>query len=106
MGTMAGIALRLKELGDGHLQVVRCGSRSRELLTGLGLDQLFTIHSNGANAPACELVQHQETERGQQKREILEAHEALCEAVPENFAKFKDVLDHLKQDLHTGTATK
>jgi YihY family inner membrane protein len=42
MGTMAGVALRLKELGQGHLRVVHCGQRSRDLLSGLGLDQIFT----------------------------------------------------------------
>jgi anti-anti-sigma factor len=106
MGTMAGVALRLKELGQGHLQVVRCGERSRDLLTGLGLDQLFTIHSHGAAAPACDRLAHHEGERHEQKQKILEAHEALCRAAPDNFAKFKDVLDHLKQDLHPETATK
>ena len=54
MGTMAGLALRLKELGQGHLRVVHCGERSRQLLSGLGLDQLFQISSNGARAPECE----------------------------------------------------
>ena len=54
MGTMAGVALRLKELGHGHLHVVHCGHRSRELLSGLGLDQIFSIHSNGSTAPDCE----------------------------------------------------
>ena len=37
MGTMASVALRLKELGHGHLHVVHCGNRSQELLSGLGL---------------------------------------------------------------------
>jgi hypothetical protein len=31
---------------------------------------------------------------------MLDAHEALCEAAPENLVRFKDVLDYLKQDLH------
>ena len=35
MGTMAGLALRLKELGQGHLRVVHCGERSRQLLSRL-----------------------------------------------------------------------
>ena len=30
----------------------------------------------------------------------------LCEAAPENFPRFKDVLDYLKQDLHHETASK
>ena len=51
MGTMASVALRLKELGRGHLHVVHCRNRSRELLSGLGLDQIFDIHTNGSTAP-------------------------------------------------------
>src|SRR5438046_8189628 len=57
MGTMASVALRLKELGHGHLHIVHCGNRSRELLSGLGLDQIFSIHVDGAAAPQCEAVQ-------------------------------------------------
>ena len=34
---------------------------------------------------------------------MLDAHEALCEAAPENLSRFKDVLDYLKQDLHHET---
>ena len=112
MGTMAGVALRLKELGHGHLHVVHCGVRSRELLTGLGLDQIFTIHSNGSAAPECESLQsvrpdpEPSVHKQQQAQQMLDAHEALCEAAPENLSRFKDVLDYLKQDLHQEPAAK
>ena len=112
MGTLAGVALRLKELGDGHLHVVHCGTRSRELLSGLGLDQIFSIHTKGVSAPTCtDLDDDGSTNISpEQKREqaqtMLEAHEALCQAAPENLTRFKDVLDYLKQDLHQKTATK
>ena len=111
MGTMAGVALRLKELGQGHLHIVHCGMRSRELLSGLGLDQIFTIHSDGQSAPQCASLENEtDGELREQKREqtatMLAAHEALCQAAPENFFRFKDVLDYLKQDLHQKTATK
>jgi anti-anti-sigma regulatory factor len=112
MGTMAGVALRLKELGHGHLHVVHCGNRSLELLSGLGLDQIFSIHSNGSTAPECESLEPvpNDDRSAEQKKEqaqtMLEAHEALCQAAPENFPRFKDVLDYLKQDLHQKTATK
>lgn len=105
MGTMAGMALRLKDLGLGRLHVVHCGTRSRELLSGLGLDQIFDIHANGSKAPQCQdLAQKSDGAAGQQKQEqtgtMLAAHEALCVAAPENFTKFKDVLDFLRQDLN------
>jgi anti-sigma B factor antagonist len=112
MGTMAGMALRLKELGHGHLHVVHCGTRSLELLTGLGLDQLFDIHPNGAVAPQCEELAGKAAaaadadQKRQQARTMLEAHEALCEVAPDNLPRFKDVLDYLKQDLHQKTASK
>jgi anti-sigma B factor antagonist len=109
MGTMAGVALRLKELGHGHLQIVHCGGRSQELLSGLGLDQIFSIHNNGSIAPECESLPGSETApspgegKKAQAKTMLEAHEALCTAVPENLLRFKDVLEYLKQDLHQDT---
>jgi len=104
MGTLAGVALNLKELGHGHLHVVHCGQRSRELLTGLGLDQIFQIHTNGTTAPECDALPstipaEPTAQKKQQAQQMLDAHEALCEAAPENFSRFKDVLDYLKQDL-------
>ena len=112
MGTMAGVALRLKELGHGHLHIVHCGPRSHELLSGLGLDQIFEIHTNGAAAPECQALASEkknasaEEKKHETTRAMLDAHEALCEAAPENFLRFKDVLDYLKQDLHHETASK
>jgi len=111
MGTMAAVALRLKELGQGHLHVVHCGDRSRQLLSGLGLDQIFEIRSNGATAPECKKVKESvddpaAIEKKERAETMLEAHEALCEAAPENISRFKDVLDYLKQDLHQTTVGK
>jgi anti-anti-sigma factor len=106
MGTMAGLALRLKELGQGHLRVVHCGERSCQLLSGLGLDQLFQISSNGARAPECGPLVSKPLEKKEQAKEMLAAHEALCEAAPENLLRFKDVLDYLKQDLHDNPVKK
>lgn len=112
MGTMAGIALRLKELGRGHLHIVHCGNRSHELLAGLGLDHIFDIHTNGSVAPKCETLSRQASGESviEQKQEraqtMLQAHEALCQVAPENVFRFKDVLDYLKQDLHQKTASK
>ena len=111
MGTMAAVALRLKELGQGHLHVIHCGERSHQLLSGLGLDQIFEIRSNGAVAPECQKMKEDaagraDAEKKERAETMLEAHEALCEAAPENLSRFKDVLDYLKQDLHQTTAGK
>lgn len=114
MGTMAGMALRLKELGQGRVHVIHCGERSRELLSGLGLDQIFDIQANGAEAPQCEAlsqinsdaVEKTAAAKREQAGTMLEAHEALCAAAPTNLTRFKDVLEYLKQDLQHESPAK
>ena len=112
MGTMASVALRLKELGRGHLHVIHCGNRSWELLSGLGLDQIFDIHADGtAAAPECQALERasdgsRQERKQQQTQTMVEAHDALCKAAPENIFRFKDVLEYLKQDLHHETPSK
>jgi len=106
MGTIATVALRLRELGQGHLHVIHCSNRCQDLLSGLRLDQIFDIRDNGASASEFEAVEWPPRIRSprDQKREqietMLEAHEALSEAAPANVLRFKDVLDFLRQDLH------
>jgi len=104
MGTLAGISLRLKELGQGQLQVINLNDRNRDLLTNLGLDRLFTIDQRPAAAISQEAAQQPlepvPADKMTQAQTMLEAHEACVEANPENAAKFKDVLEYLKQDLH------
>jgi anti-sigma B factor antagonist len=99
MGTMASVALRLKELGHGHLHIVHCGNRSQELLSGLGLDQIFDIRGNGSSPPECgaleqtpPAIRSPADRKKEQTETMLAAHEALCEAAPENILRFKDVL--------------
>lgn len=102
MGTMAGVALKLRELGQGELRVVKLNERNRDLLCNLGLDQLFKIADEEGGADPVDAAKplaassNDKTERAQT---MLEAHEALVEAAPENLTKFKDVLEYLKQDL-------
>ena len=112
MGTMARLALRLRELGHGPLHIVNCGSRNQQLLSGLGLDRIFDISASGGGPPDCgpleqTLVARSPEERKKTQTEtMLQAHEALCEAAPENMLRYKDVLDFLRQELHYETPSK
>jgi anti-anti-sigma factor len=105
MGTLAGVALRLRELGQGCLRVINLNERNRDLLGNLGLDQLFTIDLR-SSTPSAAAASHQPLrvngveDKTARAETMLEAHEACIAANPENAAKFKDVLDYLKQDLH------
>lgn len=103
MGTLAGMALRLRELGQGALRVTNLNPRNRDLLTNLGLDQLFTMDCPAqSNAEPLQrpLQTNGSEDKAERARTMIAAHEACVEANPENAAKFKDVLEYLKQDLH------
>jgi anti-sigma B factor antagonist len=78
------------------------------LLSGLGLDQIFDIQADGAEAPACRALNQNDESAGKREQAgtMLEAHEALCEAAPKNLTRFKDVLEYLKQDLQDESPAK
>ena len=109
MGTLAGIALRLREFGNGSLLVRNANERNWDLLQNLGLNNLFDVESKGSELVtenligAAPLAADQPIDRSDQAECMIEAHEALVDADPENFARFKDVLEYLKQDLRAGS---
>jgi anti-sigma B factor antagonist len=109
MGTLAGIALRLREFGDGGLVVRNANERNADLLKNLGLNNLFEIESkmpvvsSETTVKAAPLEQTRSLSRSDQAACMIEAHEALVDADPENIARFKDVLEYLKQDLRAGS---
>jgi anti-anti-sigma regulatory factor len=105
MGTLAGIALRLREIGQGTLRVIHLNDRNSDLLSNLGLNQLFVLGMDNmppSDDPQTEPIEPSATAgsgRVEQAQTMLEAHEALVKASAENLTKFKDVLEYLKQDL-------
>ena len=113
MGTLAGVALRLRELGQGGLSVVNVNDRNAGLLCSLGLDQLFHVEGpSAAQEQPQKLELHEaalkKSGQDEQKRMVLEAHEALVQADSSNEVKFKDVLEFMRHELNvsdTGKAT-
>ncbi len=112
MGTLAGVALRLREIGQGGLRVINVNVRNADLLSSLGLDQLFSVEEAGvpsADAPDdAELREATAAPKGarEQKKTVLEAHEALVEADSSNATKFRDVLEFMRQELNAPGADK
>jgi len=103
MGTLAGIALRLREIGQGTLRTINVNPRNSELLENLGLDQIFRVLPPGAaDAPIIPEEPGQSlavpTGTGDSQQTVLAAHEALVEANAENAPRFKDVLELLRQE--------
>jgi hypothetical protein len=98
MGTLAGISLQLRELGEGCLSVVNLNKRNAESLCSLGLNQLFNISVSAIKKDGL-LTLPLDDDRITRGQTMVEAHEALIKAVPENLPKFKRVIQYLKEDL-------
>ncbi len=113
MGTLTGVALRLHGIGQGDLHVINSNERNTDLLEGLGLDQILSLDNGTGHAinecatlrpDAEDALPAGDEPPSADKRAVTEtmiaAHQALVDADPENFGKFKDVIEYLKQDLH------
>lgn len=100
LGTLAGISLRLRELGEGCLSVVNLNSRNAESLCSLGLNELFNVGVSATRREGLPLTIPLKEACAARAQTILEAHEALIQIAPENLPKFKDVIKYLKDDLH------
>ncbi len=98
MGTLAGIALKL---GDGgRMSVIRANARNRQVLTNLGLDRILSLADIAPAAPPQDTLRDIEglPPEKADRAAIIEAHENLVAANPENAIRFKDVIDFLKQE--------
>ncbi|MEQ1842249.1 MAG: STAS domain-containing protein [Verrucomicrobiales bacterium] len=97
MGTLAGIATRIRDAGGGDLWVVNRNERNSELLAGLGIDAMFSDKPLPAapNGVKAEPLDHT-ADKAATREAMHEAHTVCIAVNPENAEKFKDVLETLK----------
>jgi len=104
MGTLACIAIRLRDAATGELWVINRNERNAELLGGLGLDGLFSDkpvpdQQSGGSVEAIQLS----ADKGAAREAMHEAHAACVAVDPRNEEKFKDVIEHLKASAAKAT---
>ena len=123
LGILLGLGLKLREAGNGVLQILNSSPRNLELLKNLGLDRLINIDGDGSpkkaasgapatngtngNGIAARVPSADQLEeiacpvptRAEAAPTILEAHETLMMFDPRNVPKFKDVVEFLREDL-------
>jgi anti-anti-sigma regulatory factor len=99
MGALAGISLWLRELGEGCLSVVNLNRRNAESLCSLGLNQLSNVSVSAIKKDGQTFAIPLDDNRTTRAQTMVEAHEALTKAVPENLPNFKDVIEYLKEEL-------
>jgi anti-anti-sigma factor len=97
MGTLAGLAIRLRDNGAGRLWVVNRNERNTDLLADLGLDPLFSAEPlPSEEAQECTQAIHHAADKASTRKVMHEAHDVCVAVDPRNADKFKDVLEHLK----------
>jgi anti-sigma B factor antagonist len=109
MGVLAGLALRLRREDAGVVVMMNLSDKTSYLLETLGLDRLLELYPAGCLDDALKEhlsvladVSRLELEEGDQRltlETMLEAHQDLVEAAPENLPKFKSVIEYVGQDL-------
>jgi anti-anti-sigma regulatory factor len=107
MGTLAGLASRISEIG-GKLQIAAANEKSRNSLEDLGLDFLMEINPKNGEWVGLEdkirdllKLKIAGTKAGTKlhTRHVLEAHEVLSKANEANKEKFSGVIKLLGDEL-------
>lgn len=99
LGTLTGLALRLREDPRGRIGFAHVNARVESLFARYGLDRVLAFQGFEAAPPAPEemaeldLLTTKEFTRGT----IVGAHEALAASSPENEERFGEVVDFLKR---------
>lgn len=111
MGTIAGLALRLREKSSaGEVVLCRLSEKTMGLLKTLGLNQIASAYEEGDAPPDVaglfgsttdfETLRHRSESEDEATETMLDAHEALVDVEPENIDKFRDVIDFLRDDIN------
>jgi anti-anti-sigma regulatory factor len=109
IGLLTGFGMQLPPGDDCGLSIHHMSPRVADLLTNLGVSQLFLTCPNDDGIPA-DLNAIPAKTPGRSHDEIqqtcLKAHQTLMEANPENVARFKDVTKFLEEDLKRSKESK
>ncbi len=110
MGVLAGLAYHVKDKPDITFKLINLSNKNQKLLITLGVDRVvdYSLSSTGEEQ---KLVEGQEGERQTLESDFsdkldaakttLEAHKTLADINPENYDKFKSVLELLQNDVRT-----
>ena len=109
MGVVAGISCFIKELPDYSFKLINLSEKNKRLFTTLGVDRVVE-YSMSSTTEEKDLIAHQTggiqtlepdfSDKLEAAKTTLEAHETLVNINPENFDKFRSVLEFLQDDVH------
>ena len=99
LGTLTGLALRLREDPRGRVGFARVNAKVESLFARYGLDRVLAFQGFEAAPPAPDEMDELDlsTTREFKRSTLVEAHEALAASSPENEERFGEVVDFLKR---------
>ncbi len=110
MGVVAGLACLIKGNPEIIFKLINISEKNRKLLVTLGVDRVVD-YSLSITGEEQQLIDHQTAEAQTLETDFidklnaakttLEAHETLVGINPDNFEKFKSVLEFLESDVRT-----
>lgn len=110
MGVLAGLSYHVKDKPGITFKLINLSEKNQKLLITLGVDRVVD-YSLSATREEQEIVDGQGSEAQTLEADFadkldaakttLEAHETLVDINPENYDKFKSVLELLKNDVRT-----
>lgn len=105
MGTLTGIAQRLKNKQEGSVRLINVSDSNKQLMENLGLDQLLLIRSlsEGKELPPSadeyvfsEVALASTISKNSVEETVRSAHEALVTINKENVPKFQSLLEIIR----------
>ncbi|MFM1769252.1 MAG: hypothetical protein RJA22_1781 [Verrucomicrobiota bacterium] len=104
LGVMAWLVLQFSEGPvPARIELLNPSARIAGLLDNLGVAHLFPVHEGGVPRPEGAAIESAAlpapADRAEVARTSLEAHELLSRLDPRNAARFKDVVEFLREDL-------
>jgi anti-anti-sigma regulatory factor len=110
MGVLAGISCHIKSIPTVTFKLINLSEKNQKLLITLGVDRVVD-YSLSITGEEQELMTHPSdniqtiepdfADKLEAAKTTLAAHETLADLNPENYAKFKSVLEFLQEDVRT-----
>ena len=108
MGVIAGLSCLIKSKPNISFKLINMSEKNQKLLITLGVDRVVD-YSMSTTEEEAQTTQHaQETQsleadfadKLNAAKTTLEAHKTLVDINPDNYNKFKSVLEFLQSDVH------
>jgi anti-sigma B factor antagonist len=100
LGTLTGMAIRLKKTGGGEVQLVNLNQKVRETVQAIGLNHIFRLlDTRDLSQVATAPLTPDEFDKHKLAESMLEAHAHLIAADQTNAARFKNVRIALEKEL-------